>query len=83
MWGGFDGNEDSARDIGRRIKWPRVSLSPAQEERDNRGKQEQDGEISGTDLSSNKDEHADEDDGDKEGSDDDDFNLWAQKRKAY
>ena len=81
--GGFDGDEESARDIDRRIKLPRVSLSPAQEERDNRGEQEQDGEISGTDLSSNKDEHADEDDGDKEGSDDDDFNVWAQKRKTY
>ena len=78
-----DGDEDSARDIDRRIKRPRVSLSPATKARDNRGEQEQDGEISGTDLSSNKDEDADEDDGDEDGSDEDDFTVWAQKRKTY
>ena len=78
-WGSFDGDGDSARDICGRIERPRVFLSLAQDARDNRGKQEQDGDTSGSDLSSNKHE----DNGDEDGPDDDDFNAWAQKRKTF
>ena len=83
-WGGFDGDGESARDIGRRIKRPRVSLSLEREATDNTGEHKQDGDTSDSDLSNNKDEDKDEDedDDDGEGSDDDDFGNWAKKRQT-
>ena len=85
LWGGFNGDGDSVRDIDRRIKRPRVSLSPAQEATDNTNEHEGDSDISGSDLLSNKDEDEDEDedDSDGEGSEDDDFDRWTKKRQTF